>query len=95
MAVLNDHAVIISGGQVNGATFSTESVTCFNLNDNSFIELADMNRARFWHSSITAGKKVYVFGGLISADDSMEVLDTGVKNSAWHLFKSPNFGRRA
>ena len=79
--------MFITGGEVDGR--QSNRVTRFELSDNTFHDVADLNESISGHSSTIAGKKLYVIGKVI------EFLDLHKGGASWWLVESPNYSNRS
>lgn len=74
---VGDFGIVVSGTKIDDAS----SCEYFDINKNTWTEIARLNQPRHYHSSCSFnGRQIYVFGGAIESGtylSSIEMLDIG------------------
>jgi len=86
---MENSRIILTGGYKSG-TFQSK-VYVFDLETERWLEqepLPDLREARWWHSSCSVGKVIYVYGGVGDGGylSTAEVLDTEAGATEWTSF---------
>ena len=92
LASLTDNLIVLTGGCYQESPTETSPQACiFDLRTKRWQNLPDLNHARFNHSSMAVGGKVYVIGGALKGDflDQLNIEHYTLKQS-WVAYTLQN-----